>query len=144
MGAAIIIILAMLFSSCEVLKTKRQVTRDSTVTAKVDSGKLNIQTVNIKDSLAWWKETFNFSRDTTIVNNNVYPTSYIRERGVRTVETKSVNYDSLWSVRLDSLSYRISEATKTKETKVLSMWQIIGLAVGVCLVFLLITKLKIR
>lgn len=134
----------MLFSSCEVLKTKRRVVKDSLRTVRVDSGTVNTRTTDIKDSLAWWKETFNFSRDTTIVNNNVYPTSYIRERGIRTVETKSVNYDSLWSIRLDSLSYRISEATKTKETKVLNMWQIIGLAVGACLVFLLITKLKIR
>jgi hypothetical protein len=137
---------SMLFSSCQVLKTKRAVKSDSTAVAKVDSGKITINTNNTKDSLAWWREIVNFGRDTTIVvspTNNIYPTSYIREGGVRTTESKSVNYDSLWNNRFDSLSYRLLKEDKSKETKVLTQWYIwviLGL-VGL-IAFKLFFKLK--
>lgn len=138
--------LALLFSSCEVLKRKSSVVKDSLSVARVDSGKVNIRTETKTDSLAWWREIVNFSRDTTIVQpgvTNVYPTSYIREGGTQTIKEVSINYDSLWNNKMDSLVYKLSQTDKSKQTKVLNMWQIIGLAAGVCLVFFLLNKLKI-
>ena len=136
---------SMLFSSCQVLKKKSSLTSDSTAVNKSDTGRVTVNTTNTKDSLAWWREIINFGRDTTIINpvTNVYPTSYIREGGVRTVETKEINYDSLWSNKIDSLVVKLSRTDKSKETKVLGFWQIIGLAAGVSLVFFLLSKLKI-
>ena len=135
----------MLFSSCQVLKKKSSLTSDSTAVNKSDTGRVTVNTTNTKDSLAWWREIINFGRDTTIINpvTNVYSTSYIREGGVRTVETKEINYDSLWSNKIDSLVVKLSRTDKSKETKVLGFWQIIGLAAGVSLVFFLLSKLKI-
>ena len=132
-----------LFSSCQVLKKKSSVTSDSTAVNKTDSGAVNITTIQRKDSSAWWREIVNFGRDTNVTVNNIYPTSYIREGGVRTVETKEINYDSLWSNKIDSLVVKLSRTDKSKETKVLGFWQIIGLAAGVSLVFFLLSKLKI-
>ena len=134
-----------LFSSCQVLKKKSSVTSDSTAVNKIDSGAVNITTIQRKDSSAWWREILTFGRDTTIINpvTNVYPTSYIREGGVRTIETKEINYDSLWSNKIDSLVVKLSRTDKSKETKVLGFWQILAIAAGVCIVFLLISKLKI-
>ncbi len=132
-----------LFSSCQVLKKKSSVTSDSTAVNKSDTGRVTVNTTNTKDSLAWWREVVNFGRDTNVTVNNIYPTSYIREGGVRTVETKEINYDSLWSNKIDSLVVKLSRTDKSKETKVLGFWQIIGLAAGVSLVFFLLSKLKI-
>ena len=132
-----------MFSSCQVLKKKSSVTSDSTAVNKTDSGAVNITTIQRKDSSAWWREIVNFGRDTNVTVNNIYPTSYIREGGVRTVETKEINYDSLWSNKIDSLVVKLSRTDKSKETKVLGFWQIIGLAAGVSLVFFLLSKLKI-
>lgn len=143
LAAILLIGCSLLFSGCQVLKKKASVKSDSTVVAKTDSGRVTVNQNNTKDSLAWWREIVNFNRDTNTTINNIYPTSYIREGGVRTIETKEINYDSLWANKIDSLVVKLSRTDKSKETKVLGFWQIIGLAAGVSLVFLLISKLKI-
>ena len=143
LAAIVLIGCSLLFSGCQVLKKKASVKSDSTVVVKSDTGTVTVNTTNIKDSLAWWREVVNFGRDTNVTVNNIYPTSYIREGGVRTVETKEINYDSLWSNKIDSLVVKLSRTDKSKETKVLGFWQIIGLAAGVSLVFFLLSKLKI-
>ena len=147
-GLLIIIIGAMLCSSCTLLKKSSRVNKDSTAVAKVDSGNVKINSTEKKDSLAWWREIVNFGRDTTINNittpiNNYYPTSYIREGGVRTVVEKSINYDSLWLNKMDSLAVKLSKTDKSKETKVLGFWQILAIAAGVGLVFFVLGKVKI-
>jgi hypothetical protein len=125
--AFLIFVILTGLSSCQVLKGKRVVTSDSTKVSRVDSGTVRVNTNDKKDSLAWWREILNFSRDTTIVTpgvTNVYPTSYIREGGVQVIKEKETNYDSLWNNRLDSLSMRFSELSKSKETEVATQWYI--------------------
>ena len=147
-GLLIIIIGAMLCSSCTLLKKSSRVNKDSTAVAKVDSGNVKINSTEKKDSLAWWREIVNFGRDTTINNittpiNNYYPTSYIREGGTQVKTDKQLNYDSLWNNRLDSLRLVLTTLDKSKEVKVLNTWQIIGLCVIGFIVLKLIVKFKL-
>lgn len=136
----------LLFSSCEVLKKRQEVRKDSVAVVKTDSGAVRVNTTTKTDSLAWWREIINFGRDTTIVvtpTNNIYPTSYIREGGTQRTETKVINYDSLWNTKIDSLVSKFSKMDKSSETKVLSMWQILGLCAGAYIVLQILGKVNI-
>jgi hypothetical protein len=119
--------LLLSLGGCEVLKGKREVRTDSTVVSKKDSGSVSVKTTNIMDSLAWWREQWNFDKDTTILTpgvTNVYPTSYIREGGVRTVEVQTINYDSIYKSIADSTRLLKEEIEKSKHTKVATQWYI--------------------
>jgi hypothetical protein len=118
--------LLLSLGGCEVLKGKREVRTDSTSVVKKDSGSVSIKTTNIMDSLAWWREQWNFDRDTTILSptTNVYPTSYIREGGVRTVEVQTINYDSIYKSIADSTRLLKEQIEKSKVTKVGTQWYI--------------------
>lgn len=145
-GILIVILIVILGSSCQVLKKRQEVRKDSVAVAKVDSGAVRVNTTTKTDSLAWWREIINFGRDTTIVvtpTNNIYPTSYIREGGTQKTETKVVNYDSLWNNKMDSLVYKLSKIDKSSEKKVLSMWQILGLCAGAYIVLQILGKINI-
>tara|TARA_R110000868_G_scaffold29391_2_gene109254 strand:+ start:188 stop:688 length:501 start_codon:yes stop_codon:yes gene_type:complete len=145
-GILILILIIILGSSCEVLKKRQEVVKDSVAVAKIDSGAVRVNTTTRTDSLAWWREIINFGRDTTIVvtpTNNIYPTSYIREGGTQRTETKIINYDSLWNNKIDSLVYKLAMTNKSKETKVLSMWQILGLCAGAYIVLQILGKVNI-
>jgi hypothetical protein len=125
--------LLLSLGGCEVLKGKREVRTDSTSVVKKDSGSVSVKTTNIMDSLAWWREQWNFDRDTTILTpgvTNVYPTSYIREGGVRTVEVQTINYDSIYKSIADSTRLLKEEIEKSKQTKVATnplLWVVLGL-----------------
>lgn len=144
-GVAVILVLAYLFSSCNVLKKSSSVSKDSTSVVKVDTGRVVKNEVNKTDSMAWWREIINFSRDTTIVNpvTNVYPTSYIREGGVREITTKEINYDSLWNNKMDSLVTKLQTVDKSKSVKTPGVW-LMWLAIGISLITLLSRFLTIK
>lgn len=152
-GVAIVVIVigcGMVFSSCQVLKKKRETGIDSTRIAKIDSGSVKKNEVTTKTDAEWWREIINFMPKDTIINNvttpvsNYYPTQYIREGGTVKQETKAINYDSLWNSKMDSLVYKLSQTEKSKETKVLGFWQILAIAGGVGLIFFIIGKFKIN
>ena len=130
-GVVIILFLALCFSSCNVLKKSSRVSKDSTVVSKVDTGRVSVNSITKNDSTAWWREIINFGRDTTIINpvTNVYPTSYIREGGVREIQTKELNYDSIWNNKLDSLVYKLQTTDKSKSVKTPGVWML-WLAIG--------------
>jgi len=143
-----ILIVAVLFTSCEVLKTKKSVKTDSVSVSKIDSGRVISTASERKDSFEWWRVMLDYTgkKDTNI--NNYYTTNpepkVVVIEGGRGGGTTIINQvDSSWKQRYDSLAVQKTESSKTKETKVLSMWQIIGLCAGVCLIMILLSKLKI-
>lgn len=144
--AVVLIVGCSMLTGCEVLKTKRTATKDSVAVAKVDTGRVIKNEVTNERKEDWWREVAEFGRGDTVTINNyttTQPVRIIREGGtIREVAT-AVNYDSLWGRRFDSLAVKLATTEKSKETKVLSMWQIIGLCAGVWLVLTLISKLKI-
>jgi hypothetical protein len=149
MRSILLIATIILLSGCEVLKGKREVRTDSTSVVKKDSGSVSVKTTNIMDSLAWWREQWNFDRDTTIVTGvtNVYPTSYIREGGVRTVEVQQVNYDSIYKSIADSTRLLKEEIEKSKQTSVGVQWYIwvmLGLVALIAMKILLPFKISMK
>lgn len=117
----------ILMSSCEVLKRKSEVRTDSTKVNKVDSGSVKKNEVTTKTDSEWWREIVNF-RD-TIINNTTtpvynYPVQIIREGGSAQIVSKSINYDSLWNNKMDSLVLKLSKSDKSKEVKTPGAWVI--------------------
>jgi len=144
--AVMLIVGCSMLTGCQVLKTKRTATKDSVQVIKTDTGRVTTNTSTNNRKEDWWREVAEFSRGDTVTINNyttTQPVRIIREGGtIREVAT-AVNYDSLWGRRFDSLAVKLATTEKSKETKVLNMWQIIGLCAGVWLVLTLISKLKI-
>jgi hypothetical protein len=116
--------LLLSLGGCEVLKGKREVRTDSTVVSKKDSGSVSINSNNKSDSSAYWREIWTLARDTNVTVNNIYPTSYTKEYGVREIKETEVLYDSSWKQAYDSLNKKVDSFEKTKETKVLTQWWI--------------------
>ena len=141
---------SILFSSCTVLKKRHSTSKDRTQMTNIDTGQVRRNITTGKDSSAWWREVINFGRDTTIYHNtttvpvnNYYPTQIIREGGTQKIETTQINYDSIWSKRMDSLTVRMATKDNSTKTTVFGFWQILAIAAGVGLVFFIIGKLKI-
>lgn len=134
------------FSACEVIKAKKETATEATEVAKRDSGSVSLNSSTDLRKSDWFKETVYFQpKDCTINNyyNTTTPTVIIREGGSNSQQTNHLNYDSIWQSRLDSLQVSQNKSEKTKETVVLNPWQIAGIAAGVCLVILLLSKLKV-
>lgn len=134
--------------SCNVTKGKSsiQASTDS-VSSKtvsvVDTGRGgNVSRGTSKEANDWWRETWQFPRDTNVTN--VYPTAYIREGGTQTKEVQT--FDSGWfknalslqQASMDSLHRELAEVRKDKGTRP-SILLFVGLAVGVVVVWSLIT-----
>jgi len=144
--AVMLIVGCSMLTGCEVLKTKRTATKDSVAVSKTDTGRVTTNTSTNDRKEDWWREVAEFSRGDTVTINNyttTQPVRIIREGGTIREVAKTINQDSLWGRRFDSLAVKLATTEKSKETKVLSMWQIIGLCAGVWLVLTLISKLKI-
>lgn len=144
--ALLALALLAIFSGCQVLKTKRTATKDSVAVIKADTGRVTTNVTTNERKEDWWREVAEFSRGDTVTINNyttTQPVRIIREGGTIQEASTAVNYDSLWGRRFDSLAVKLSTTEKSKETKVLSMWQIIGLAAGASLVMIVLSKLKI-
>jgi hypothetical protein len=113
---------------------------------KTDTGRVTTNVTTNERKEDWWREVAEFGRGDTVTINNyttTQPVRIIREGGTIQQASTAVNYDSLWGRRFDSLAVKLSTTEKSKETKVLSMWQIIGLAAGASLVMIVLSKLKI-
>ena len=144
--AVVLIVGCSMLTGCQVLKTKRTATKDSVAVVKTDTGRVTTNTTTNERKEDWWREVAEFSRGDTVTINNyttTQPVRIIREGGTIQEASTAVNYDSLWGRRFDSLAVKLSTTEKSKETKVLSMWQIIGLAAGASLVMIVLSKLKI-
>jgi len=144
--AVVLIVGCSMLTGCQVLKTKRTATKDSVAVIKTDTGRVTTNTSTNERKEDWWREVAEFGRGDTVTINNyttTQPVRIIREGGTIQQASTAVNYDSLWGRRFDSLAVKLSTTEKSKETKVLSMWQIIGLAAGASLVMIVLSKLKI-
>lgn len=139
-GVLLVLLLSLLFSSCEVLKRKRSVTTDSVAVRKVDSTVTHKFEVTDKRDSTWWREIVNFNRDTTINNfttpiNNYYPAQIIREGGTFSRDEMLRIVDSANKNKSDSTHVATVTTDKSKEIKVLSFWQMVGIVAGVILAF---------
>ena len=144
--AVVLIVGCSMLTGCQVLKTKRTATKDSVAVIKTDTGRVTTNVTTNERKEDWWREVAEFGRGDTVTINNyttTQPVRIIREGGTIQQASTAVNYDSLWGRRFDSLAVKLSTTEKSKETKVLSMWQIIGLAAGASLVMIVLSKLKI-
>lgn len=149
----ILCLMVLLFASgCEVLKSKRTVVKDSVAVAKSDSGAVTKTQTESKTDWEWWKTTLQYmpqKTGDTIINHNYYtnempqPSVVVIEGGKGSNQTQVQVIDSSWRQAYDSLAFKLQEASKSKETTVMSPLQIIGLCAGVCIVLFLLSKLKI-
>lgn len=104
--------------------------------------------LNRKDC-TYHRETIYFGKGDTTINNvttpihNYYPTQIVRESGSFSREDYLRITDSLNRAKTDSTKVNTQEESKSKETKVLGFWQILGIAMGAGLFFFLLGKLKI-
>lgn len=142
--AALFLMLAL--NSCSVLKSKQQKQSDTAHVHNIDSGAIKKNTNSEKNTSDWERQIVIYNRDTTINNyiaTNAKPAVVVYERGSNQQEKQGYNYDSVWNKKLDSLQVIFKESTKQKKEQVLSIWQIIGISVGVGIVFILASKLKL-
>lgn len=147
------LILILMLQSCSVTKSKSGKTTDTNHVVKTDSGQVKKNTHSEKNTAEWERQIVIYNRDTTINNyistggkpsviNVPQPRVIITERGSMQQEKQSINYDSIWQNKTDSLQLFIAESTKNKKETALNTWQIIGLCIGVSIVVLLLSKLK--
>lgn len=139
MRAIVTLLMVLCFEGCEVTKAKRTAVTDSTSLQKTDSGQVKTTSSNDKKESDWWREIVELQqspRDCTVNHNyNTYPTRIIREGGTEKQETNSQTYDSSWKTAVDSLTKRIQESSKDKKTEGPSMWQWIGIAIVLLIVY---------
>ena len=139
-----VIFMIFLLQSCEVIKGKRTTVSDTTAVQKKDSGAVKTNTGTETKQSEWWKETVIFppAKDCTINNyfNNSYPAIIIKEGGNAQQQSTFYNYDSAWQKKLDSLAASQKTTEKTKDTTLLTPWQIIAISIGACLVLIILSK----
>ena len=139
-------------AGCEILKSKRSVNTDSVAVRLTDTVYVTKKDSGSKTDITWFREVLNYLpngtdtviNNTTVPVNNYYPTQVIREGGTFSREDYLRLIDSMGRTNKDSTSLKQTIETKSKETKVLSFWQIIAISAGVCLLFMAINKLKWR
>lgn len=139
-------------TGCEILKSKRSINTDSLAVKRVDTVYVTKKDSGSKTDITWFREVLNYLpngtdtviNNTTVPVNNYYPTQVIRERGTFSHEDYLRLVDSMSRSSRDSTQLKQTTETKSKETKVLSFWQIIAISAGVCLLFMAINKLKWR
>lgn len=145
--------MVFVFTSCEVLKTKRNLKTDSLAVSRVDSTRVTKSDAGTRNDSTWWREVINLFPRTqsgdTVINNttvpvyNYYPAQIIREGGSISKEDWLRMTDSVNKVKADSTRVNKVEETKSKETKVLGVGQIIAIALGAAVFVTLLSKLKI-
>lgn len=140
-----------ILSSCNVTKAKRS-SRASTdsvssrTVSVVDTGRGgSISREKSHEQAEWWRTTFQFPRDTSVVN--VYPAgpaTVIYEGGKHTKEVDKA--DSSWfknafsvqQAQMDSLHRELVELRKDKETRP-SIWLFVGIVVAGLLVYVVVS-----
>ena len=144
----ILICIVMFFSTgCEVLKHKQSSSGDTTAVHKNEMADVHKSTNDKESESEWWKETLIYGqhKDTVEkylqpINNYLpaQPTMIIREGGKQKEESHSMNYDSMFRAQMDSMQAKFLKSSSSKETQVLSFWQLIGIACsGAVLMFIL-------
>lgn len=143
----------LILSACNIAKAKKTIASDSTRTSVIDSGSLRKNTVNEKTTADWERQILIYnSKDTTI--NHYYSgttpalsidynrlAAIITERGNYNNEKQTGTVDSNWKKAVDSLGVIVRQSTKQKTEKGLTLWQIIGITVGVSLSFSILEKI---
>lgn len=154
MMIVILILLVMMgISSCTWARKAQSSRSDSTVVHRVDTVHVVKEDNNRKTDSSWWREIINLlpqpqDKDTIINNtmvpvNNYYPAQLIREGGTLTKEEFQRIVDSMAASKKDTTTVSNNSSSSDTKVKVLSMWQIIGLAAGVCFLMIVLSKLKI-
>lgn len=147
----LIIVVAMLFSSCKILHTKKANSNDTTSLKKTEltskdsatKGGVKSDSSKTKEEFEWWRLILSQqNRDTNIYNINSYPqpATVIYEGGRGSREEQKHVYDSAWDNRMtvlvaqsiDSMNRKISnlEENKKTETKGVGLITVILIVVG--------------
>jgi hypothetical protein len=148
-------------SSCKILKTKSELKADSTAlhqktktdSAAINTGAVKKEETKSKEENEWWRiiQQFANKKDTNITNTNLYPSTIIYEGGKGKKEESRSSYDSSFynfvlkmiSDSLSSISTRVEQSSKSKETQAITIWHIIGACIGTALLMIILSKLKI-
>lgn len=150
---AVILLFLLLFmcASCEVLKTKQDKKEEMVAETKVDSAFVKKTESNSVTDWDYWKTTLQFMQQPkggdTIINKNYYSTTpqpqvIIMEGGKGKSETTVKSIDSGFYKRLDKMEQMIEESSKTKETKPAKMTQLILIGLGLVIVAVVLSKLR--
>jgi hypothetical protein len=139
------------------MKGKQEKQLQTTATDSIATGHVSSQLSKITAEWDWYKNTVYMQTPKpilvtgdTIINKNYYtnnlpqPQVIIMEGGKGKQEAITENKDSMWESRFARMEAVLTEKSKTKETKVLSMWQIIGIAGAGVVIAVAISKLKIH
>lgn len=146
--------LVVILSSCQVLKGKEEKQVQAVVVDSATAGKVTESKTTVSTDWEWFKTTMQYANapkgGDTIINKNYYtsnlpaPQVIIMEGGKGQQQAVVENKDSIWENRFARLEATLSEKSKTKETQVLSMWQIIGIAAGGVLIAVVLSKVKMH
>lgn len=162
--ALLVLILSVMTSSCEVLKSKHRADSDSTHVIKGIEGNVTKSGSESEKELDYYRKTWLFGQPQSVVNSGqdtVYmqpevktyyntqlqPIAYIEEKGNLKEKDRQYRDDSLWRLWSDSMNKHTVVKDESKETKVLDGWQQILITWGgvalLILVFKLISNYKI-
>ncbi len=149
----VLVTLALLWlTSCESSKHTTSNVETNTAGKTMDSAAVHRDESGSSTENTWWRELMMMvpkGKD-TITNNTteklMQPIYYYREGGTEKQEDWRKALDSTFKANKDTSSHTQQSATVDKKTEVLSMWQIIGLIVGLCFLmqFLPIPKLSFK
>ena len=158
-GIAILMVLALLaylaivFPSCTTSHKATSDVQNNSQVKKTDSTAVSKSGSGTSNENTWFREwvAVGGRRDSFISKEvqlqpiyNTMPVEYrYREGGTSKAETWKFNVDSFKATLLDSMNKDKAKNMESSKTEVLSLWHIIGIAAGVCFVFLLLSKLKI-
>lgn len=147
-----LVAIAMLFSllGCDVTKKVSKTKSDSTIVSKQDSGRIDQASTSDKKENTWFKETIIYppagdekKPDVNNYYNTTTPAVIYREGGTQSSKQDQNTYSSAWKNSYDSLQATIKQSDTEKHTKVLGFWDIVGIAAGVGIILIIISKLKI-
>lgn len=132
---ALILGCAIIFSSCQVLKTRKASNKDTVFVSRIDSGGTKRSETTSDKQSQYEKITYVYPpRDTNIIklypSTSVYPSSIVYEKGSAVEQLHTFNFDSAWKARTDSLAVHTAQIETLKKVKSLSTFQIILICVG--------------
>lgn len=144
-------------SSCEVIKGKKSVKSDSTAVSKntvnaldtSKSGSVTKSEVKSKEENEWWRIIQSFQKDTVNNVTNVYPSTVVYEGGKGTREQTENKVDSTWfknyisfmQSKYDSLSSKLEQVEKNKqsETKGVGLIMVIIIVIAAIILYAILS-----
>lgn len=149
-----LVALVLTLSSCQVLKGKQEKEVKTVAVDTVIAGKVSETKTTVNTDWEWFKTSLHYANapkgGDTIINKNYYtsnlpaPQVIIMEGGKGQQQIITENKDSIWENRFARLESVLTEKSKTKETQVLSMWQIIGIAGAAVVIAVILSKVKMH